>query len=101
MSITIPEGVTSIGSEAFSGCSSLASITIPESVTSIGYYALSGCSSLQSTYIKAPSLTSYGTNAFINCPTTIYVPLGSEETYKTGWPDYASQIVGYDYSAEE
>ena len=47
-SINIPEGVTSIGSGAFSRCSSLTSINIPESVTSIGYGAFAGCSSLTS-----------------------------------------------------
>ena len=46
-SVVIPEGVTSIGWHAFSGCSSLTSITIPEGVTGIGWYAFSGCSSLQ------------------------------------------------------
>ena len=44
-SITIPDGVTSIGDEAFSH-SSLTSITIPDNVTSIGNSAFSGCSSL-------------------------------------------------------
>ncbi len=44
--IVIPDGVTSIGSYAFEGCSSLESITIPDSVTSIYRYAFSGCSSL-------------------------------------------------------
>ena len=43
----IPDSVTSIGSYAFSGCTSLESITIPDSVTSIGEYAFSGCTSLQ------------------------------------------------------
>ena len=47
-SITIPEGVTSIGDEAFSDCKSLISITIAEGVTSIGSSALWGCSSLNS-----------------------------------------------------
>lgn len=41
--ITIPNSVTSIGNEAFFGCTGLTSITIPNSVTSIGRYAFYGC----------------------------------------------------------
>ena len=44
----IPDTVTSIGSYAFWGCSSLTSIEIPSSVTSIGYSVFYGCSSLTS-----------------------------------------------------
>ena len=46
-SVTIGNGVTSIGSYAFCGCSGLTSITIPDSVTSIGSSAFSGCRSLE------------------------------------------------------
>ena len=45
-SITIPNGVTSIGSDAFSGCTGITSMTIPNSVLTIQKGAFSGCSSL-------------------------------------------------------
>ena len=50
--LVIPNSVTSIGSYAFIGCSSLTSVTIPNSVTSIGYCAFELCSGLTSVHIS-------------------------------------------------
>ena len=74
-SVTIPNSVTSIGSSAFSGCSGLNSIEIPNSVTSIGQYAFSGCSGLNS--IEIPnSVTGIGQYAFEDCSslTSVTIP---------------------------
>lgn len=60
----IPNSVTSIGSNAFSNCSNLASITIPDSVTSIGDYAFRGCSSLTSIKGKKGSYAETWANAY-------------------------------------
>jgi uncharacterized ParB-like nuclease family protein len=65
-SVTIPNSVTSIGNSAFSGCSGLTSVTIPNSVTTIGYYAFSGCSGLTSVTIPN-SVTSIESSAFSGC----------------------------------
>ena len=46
VAVTIPEGVTSIGEEAFRWCEKLTTITIPDSITSIGYRAFSYCKNL-------------------------------------------------------
>ena len=62
----VPEGVTSIGGYAFSGCYGLTSITIPSSVTSIGFYAFAGCDGLTSITIPS-SVTSIGQGAFFGC----------------------------------
>ena len=74
-SITIPDGVTSIGVNAFSCCSSLTSITIPDSVTSIGDGAFNDCDSLTSVTIP-DSVTSIGSWAFRDCDslTSITIP---------------------------
>ena len=71
----IPSWVTSIGMNAFEGCSSLSSINIPSSVTSIGRYAFGSCSSLPSINIPS-SVTSIGDNAFQDCSslTSINIP---------------------------
>ncbi len=42
-SVDIPDGVTSIGDNAFYDCEELASAIIPVSATSIGYNAFSQC----------------------------------------------------------
>jgi hypothetical protein len=60
-SVTIGNGVTSIGYEAFSYCRSLTRVTIGNSVTSIGEEAFSYCSGLTRAYFlgNAPSLGTY------------------------------------------
>lgn len=46
--ITIPNGVTTIGVQAFNGCTSLTNVTISKYVTKIGGRAFDGCTSLVS-----------------------------------------------------
>ena len=62
-SYVIPDYVTSIGGDAFSGCESLKSIVIPDSVTCIGNRAFEFCFSLKS-LVLSKSLTSIGDWAF-------------------------------------
>ncbi len=73
--ITIPNSVTSIGTYAFCRCSGFTSVTIPNSVTSIGQAAFSNCSGLTSVTIPN-SVTSIGSYAFSNCwgLTSITIP---------------------------
>ena len=65
-SVTIPNSVTTIGSGAFEFCFSLTSLTIPNSVTTIGYYAFELCFSLTSLTIPN-SVTTIGSGAFCSC----------------------------------
>ena len=46
LSVTIPEGVTSINKEAFFACKSLKNVRLPESLKTIGWKSFMGCSSL-------------------------------------------------------
>ncbi|MDE5755387.1 MAG: leucine-rich repeat domain-containing protein, partial [Oscillospiraceae bacterium] len=83
-SITIPDGVTSIGDSTFQNCVSLKTITIPDSITSIGDYAFDGCSILASVTIPN-SVKSIGYSAFYGCYalTSVTIPDGviSIDTY--------------------
>ena len=97
---------TTIGDNAFSGCTNLTSIVIEDSVTSIGTYSFFGCSSLTSidfgkgiktignavfyycsslTYIVIPdSVETIGLNAFYTC----YFHIGNfiNNSSATGYP---------------
>ena len=93
-SVTIPAAityngvaysVTSIGYDAFCGCTNLTSITLPASVTSIEGAAFYGCSF---TAITLPaSVTSIGERAFRECGklTTINIPENSQLTSIGGY----------------
>ena len=61
----VPDGVTSIGEEAFRNCVSLISIALPESLTSIGWGAFRGATSLTSVSFPE-SYTSIDPSAFRN-----------------------------------
>ena len=66
VSITIPDTVESIGDSAFSYCIGLGQIDLPDVLKTIGNESFKGCYSLTS--IKIPSsVTSIGENAFAEC----------------------------------
>ena len=77
--ITIVEGVTTIGNSAFEGCSGLTSITIPESVNRIGISAFSGCTGLTSITIPE-CITSIESGTFYNCRSLTSVAIPSSVT---------------------
>ena len=74
-SVEIPNSVTSIGDNAFSGCTGLKSLTIGNLVESIGYAAFAGCEGLTSLTIPN-SVTSIGDQAFYRCAglTSVKIP---------------------------
>jgi hypothetical protein len=76
VSYIIPNGVTTIQGDAFSGCTSLADLTLPDSVTNIGDWGtFLGCSRLASLVIPN-GVTSIPDDAFSYCTSlaTIVIP---------------------------
>ena len=73
--VIIEDGVTSIGSNAFDGCTYLTSVTIPNSVTGIGAYAFIGCTRLTSVTI-GNNVNTIGNSAFSGCTglTSVTIP---------------------------
>ena len=79
-SVTIEEGVTSIGSFAFYRCTNLSSVITPHSVTSIGVGAFCECKSISSVTITGP-VRAIGDSLFSGCTNLQYVFLPDSVEY--------------------
>ena len=77
VSITIPENITDLGTNAFDGCSSLTSVTLPSNITAIGSYTFQNCSALGSITIPS-NVTTIRQYAFSGCTALSSVGLPSE-----------------------
>ena len=62
--VTLPSSLKTIGVDAFWGCHGLTSVVIPEGVTTIGAYAFEQCTSIETITVPA-SATELGNRAFI------------------------------------
>ncbi len=62
----LPDGVESIGDGAFYGCTSLALSALPDGVESIGHYAFSGCTDIRLTALP-DGVERIGDGAFADC----------------------------------
>ncbi len=86
--VIIPEGITSIGVNAFIGCHSLTSITLPSSLQSIGRNGFQECDSLTSITFPS-SLQSIGEWAFIICSSLNEIVWNNLSTAPTiGWMSF-------------
>lgn len=78
--VTLPATLRTIGSNTFENCTALSEIVVPESVTSIGNYAFGGCQALSSITLPE-TLTKIGSYAFYNCSalTELTIPSSVED----------------------
>ena len=75
--IHLPTGITSIGDSAFQNCTGLTELQLPTGITSIGDSAFQSCTGL--TELQLPTgITSIGDSAFQNCTglTELQLPTG-------------------------
>ncbi len=98
-SIAIPNSITYISINSFFKCTGLTSIDLPESVTEIGYAAFDNCTNITSFTCRSitPPIstdTNGGPLGYISGTYPIYVPAESVAAYKAaqGWHLYSSRI---------
>lgn len=120
-SVSMPEGITSIDYNAFSGCQNLETVALPESLTIFGFRAFEsckllktikipsgvtaipdqcfdGCSSLESVTIPE-GVTTIGWDAFTICNSEQHVEFQlklfeNNENEKNKFPDYRIKQLG-------
>ena len=96
--VTIPDGVKTIGNHAFEDCMSLISIILPKSITSIGDEAFFGCDGLSSVTNLADEPQNINSDVFrylTLSDITLYVPEASLAKYQKAdvWKEFKIEAV--------
>lgn len=91
-SIALPQTLTSIGDNAFSGCTSLTSIIIPPLVAHIGDMAFATCLRLESVTTQAMTPPEIWATTFDDYGMPLYVPAGSKSKYQSAkyWRNFTN-----------
>lgn len=103
-SLALPEGLTSVGGEAFVGCYELTNVVLPTTLTSLPKSAFSACSYIRNFTCKTatPPSCSLSNDPFENVMDaffpmmTLYVPAGSAEAYRAHevWSRFGNIVEG-------
>lgn len=101
--VVLPEGLITIGGDAFAKCSSMPSIVIPSTVTTIGSRAFANCYYMSNMQCNATTPPVVGSGAFDGIGKenfTLEVPEQSVSLYQTanGWADFNRISAYYDFS---
>lgn len=102
--VELPKSFELLGLNAFNGCTSLAKVVMPHNVTKFGNTCFYGCTSLKEVHYKRavlPSLSSSLRLVEDNNQCTLYVPIGSKESYEasSNWNNFSAIVeeeIGYD-----
>lgn len=102
VSVTLPEGLKTIGERAFYNCTALSSINIPQSVTSIGEQAFYKCTGL-TTVIIPDNMTKIANGTFWECTglTSIVIPVSVAEIGDSAFNFCTNLNICYKGTAEE
>lgn len=93
VTVTIDEGITSVGAHAFDSCAAMTVIHIPATLTAIGDSAFAGCNALLELHAKPATPPTVGAQAFRGVPKEcgVFVPTAAADAYKAaaGWSTFA------------
>jgi hypothetical protein len=90
-----PLSITTIGQEAFRGCSNITSVSFMDGITSIGANAFLTCSKIESPIILPNTVTSVSSGAFQSCSKTPSITLSTAlTTIPTGMCASCTSLTG-------
>ena len=95
--ITLPDSITWIGDNVFSGCKNLTSITLGRDLSWIDRYAFSGCESLTEIVIPQ-SVNTINEGAFGDCTNLLVIyceAISKPNSWKDDWNTSAPVVWGY------